>query len=357
MSDKETFATILFLDIMNSSEYANVLSVEEYFQTFLKEFQETVLRTTALYFSHESSGIYNSSNYYVDIAGDEARIFLFSDNRGLDVQTALNLAVLIKMSWLTGNFNRVRINHRKPPEDLGVGINSGYLYRKENGKLEGFAINLAKRIENHSRLGHSSKIMIHKISRTILDSYIKDADINMCITIQCQSIYLPQHYFYEFTGNIELKGIAQPIPMYEVQYINWGEMPFFMEELFIEKLTLISMNEFIAVLAASRSVSVLNSMINNILMFIAIKRGMWDTVIDIAKSLYENLSSIMEIPFVAGAANIIMGFEDPSDMKKRLAYGKTWLEIARMIRPHASQIDALEKILQSYYLKRHDIEM
>lgn len=345
MRQSERFATVLMLDIMNSSEYANVLSVKEYYENFLKEFNETVLRATELYFRYEPTNNYNESNYYVEVVGDEGRVFLFSDDSGRDVQTALDLAIIIKIAWFTGRFNRSRISQNKPPEDLGIGINSGYLYRKDNGKLEGFGINLTKRIESYSRFGSFSKIMLHKTSRSILDKFVSEKEVGMCLKLDETEILLPQHYFFSFSGNIELKGIAQPIPVYELQYINWGELPFFMEGAFIEKLALMSPDEFYSALETGLSLSVLDTMINNILLYISIMNENWMQVAQISKTLYEGLDHIMEIPLVAAIANIILFSSEVPSRKNFVSHSRKWLDIAKKIRPHAGQIDILEKIL------------
>lgn len=346
MPRNETFGTVLLLDIMNSSEYANVLSVKDYYETFLREFNETVLRAADMYFKNYPGDFYDSSNYYVEVVGDEGRVFLFSDNPGRDVQTALDLAVLIKIAWINGSFNRSRIFQNKAPEDLGAGINSGYLYIKENGQLEGFSINLTKRIESHTRFGSVSKIMMHKTSRAILDRYVTENRIAMRLPVDGREILLPQHYFFKFSGNIELKGIAQPVPVYELQYINWGTRPFFMESAFVEALTKRSLADFTNILETALSLSVLDTTINNILLFLAIMNENWEGAARVSKTLYEELGGIMEIPLVAAVANINLAHSETKEKSRRcLLYGRRWLEIARTIRPHAEQIDELEAVL------------
>ncbi len=346
MTRNETFATVMLLDIMNSSEYANVLSVRDYYETFLREYNETVRRAAHLYFSRYPGGVYHEGNHSVEVVGDEGRVFLFSDNPGRDVQAALDLAVLIKIAWISGAFNRARIRQNKAPEDLGVGINSGYLYVKDDGKLEGFGINLTKRIETHSRFGSVSKIMLHKTSRVTLDRFVTESRIAMHLPVNGREICLPQHYFFRFTGNVELKGIAQPVPLYELQYINWGARPFFMEGNFLKDLTGCSMSELAAILETALSLSVLDTTINNILLFFAVLNGQWEKASLVAKTLYEELGNIMEIPLVAAVANINLAHGAEPEMARRcLLYGRRWLEIARTIRPHAEQIDELEVVL------------
>jgi len=349
MPRNETFGTVLLLDIMNSSEYANVLSVKDYYETFLREFNDTVLRAAEMYFRLYPGGAYDATNHYVEVVGDEGRIFLFSDNPGRDVQTALDLAVLIKIAWINGPFNRARIFQNKAPEDLGAGINSGYLYIKKNGQLEGFGINLTKRIESHTRFGSVSKIMLHKTSRSILDRYVTENRIAMRLPVNGKDISLPQHYFFRFAGNIELKGIAQPVPIYELQYINWGDRPFFMESSFIKALAKRSVADFTNILETALSLSVLDTTINNILLFLALMNGDWEKASRVAKTLYEELDNIMEIPLVAAVANINLARGTTKDAARRcLLYGRRWLEIARTIRPHAEQIDELEEILSAF---------
>jgi len=346
MSRNEIFATMLLLDIMNSSEYANVLSVKDYYETFLREYNETVRRATSMYFSRYPGGVFHAGNYHVDVVGDEGRVFLFSDNPGRDVQAALDLAVLIKIAWINGTFNRARIRQNKAPEDLGVGINSGFLYVKEDHHLEGFGINLTKRIESHSRFGSVSKIMLHKTARVTLDRFVTESRNAMRLPVNGKEILLPQHYFFRFSGNVELKGIAQPVPIYELLYINWGSRPFFMESEFIEELAGCSIKELTALFETALSLSVLDTTINNILLFFAILNGQWEKAAVIAKTLYEELDNIMEIPLVAAVANINLAQEAGHEERRRcLLYGRRWLEIARTIRPHAEQIDELEAIL------------
>jgi tetratricopeptide (TPR) repeat protein len=104
------------------------------------------------------------------IRGDEVCIILYT-NEQQDALRVLELAILLKVAWLVSNYNEERIKNYKPPIEIGIGINTGPVIvfeqdgEKEKFKAEGYAINVAKRVETHSRDGHYSRIMVSYTTR------------------------------------------------------------------------------------------------------------------------------------------------------------------------------------------------
>jgi class 3 adenylate cyclase len=195
-------ATILFVDIVDSIELANYWDVDRY-NDFINEFQFKMLSGIALW-KHDIREI--------ELSGDELVVFFVSKkNTTRDVIDALDLATFLKILWYTTNTNRKRIKEGKKILDLGVGISTGKVmldnrpYKQSIKKLidkrktlEGFAISLAKRIENFSRQGKYSRIMLGHSSITELSK-------------------VHHHYEFEYHGLQKLKGLAQEIPIFELK--------------------------------------------------------------------------------------------------------------------------------------------
>lgn len=194
-------ATILFVDIMDSMEMANYWGTMQYCD-FLNEFQETMQRGICLW----KEGIKQ-----IKLAGDELAVFYSSNDVTEDATNAIQLANTLKILWYISSTNRTRIKEGKKILDLGVGINTGdvtyerrpvakelrnLVHRRKT--FEGLPISLAKRIENFSREGRFSRIMVGHRTMAELNRFY-------------------HHYECQCMGLQRLKGMSQEIPIFELK--------------------------------------------------------------------------------------------------------------------------------------------
>ena len=165
---KGNVATILFADLMNSTELAKNLTLLEY-DDMLANFQNIMFEVVSHhldYFGYEGAG----ADSEWSISGDELRVFLYSDNMDYDIRNALLIATKIKLAWLASDFNQKVLHEGRMVSRIGVGINCGKVikdvrpWRVKIGQaqpnIEGYAINFTKRIEAASREGNSYQIMV-----------------------------------------------------------------------------------------------------------------------------------------------------------------------------------------------------
>ena len=214
---RERMAVILFVDIINSSELSNVLSFTQY-DRFVRTFQSVTTEVLSKYLiCDERYAKDRRRQFEASVRGDEVCVILYSnvggakvaDYRREDIKMALLLAIEMKRKWLTSEPNSRRIKDGKSLVDIGIGINCGHVVVGEHCRIspenevqkrttaEGYAINLAKRIEVHSRGGVYSKIFVSRSVYTILriDFQIAFAGVQMAC----------------------FEGSAQPVPVYEIK--------------------------------------------------------------------------------------------------------------------------------------------
>lgn len=197
-------AVILFADLMNSSLFSDTLGLYEY-DVLIENFQKAMDRAKDNVFWYTSI---DKSQVEFSIRGDEAVAILYSEDIRRDLHTALMLAFYMKTMWFQSSFNIERLSEAKIASDIGIGIHTGKvivrprLAKTKQPKAEGYAINLAKRIEELSRKGSNWKIMISSEIRTLLKKFAFDIDLSEKITEQ-------------------LKGILNPINAYEI--LNFPE--------------------------------------------------------------------------------------------------------------------------------------
>ena len=213
---KESNATILFADLMNSTELAKNLTLLEY-DDMLVDFQNTMFEVVSHhldYFGYEGEGVDSEWS----ISGDELRVFLYSDNMDFDIRSALLIATKIKLAWLSSAFNQRVLSEQRLVSRIGVGINCGKVikdvrpWRVKIGKagqnIEGYAINLTKRIESASREGNVYQIMVGA-------SLYKRCQQNKQINVA-----------FSHPRSLVFKGLGQKIPVYEVvSFINFEILP------------------------------------------------------------------------------------------------------------------------------------
>jgi class 3 adenylate cyclase len=213
---EESVATLLFADLMNSTELAKILTLLEY-DEMLVDFQSTMYEVVSHHlgsFGYEGSGI--DSEWF--IVGDELRVFLYSGMVDFDIRNALLIAVKIKLAWLSSAFNQRVLEEGRLVSRIGVGINTGKVikdlrpWRVRMGQalpnIEGYAINLTKRIESASREGSAFQIMVGA-------SLYKRCQQNNQINVA-----------FSKPRSLTFKGLGQTIPVYEVvSFINFETLP------------------------------------------------------------------------------------------------------------------------------------
>jgi class 3 adenylate cyclase len=228
---KETVvSTILFADLMNSTELAKNLTLLEYGE-MLVDFQSTMFEVVSHHVPHYG---YKGSGVDVEwsISGDELRVFLYSGKVRFDIRNALLIAAKIKLAWLTSAFNQKVLREGRLVARIGVGINCGKVikdvrnWRVKMGQaqpnIEGYAINLTKRIESTSREGSAYQIMVGA-------NLYKRCQQNGTLNVS-----------FSQPRSLAFKGIGQKLPVYEVvSLVNFeilDSMPGSLKEGLLEKL-------------------------------------------------------------------------------------------------------------------------
>lgn len=172
---------IVFVDIIGCAEISNNHTIEDY-AYILNQFHRAASDTVIFL------GLLNPDECELSIRGDEACMIL---HRGktehdeealkLDARAALLFAISVKYLWHASAYNAERRKNGLIPHDVAVGIHEGYVYHyldpcticippRDAPSSEGYAINLAKRIESEARNGESLKIMLSGVVKYRLES-------------------------------------------------------------------------------------------------------------------------------------------------------------------------------------------
>jgi class 3 adenylate cyclase len=223
-------ATIMFADLMNSTELAKNLTLLEY-GDMLVDFQNTMFEVVSHHlpsFGYQDSGVDSEWS----ISGDELRVFLYSGKVRFDTRNALLIAAKIKLAWLASEFNQKVLREGRLVARIGIGMNCGKVikdvrkWRVQMGQaepnIEGYAINLTKRIESTSREGTAYQIMVGA-------NLYKRCQQNNTINV---SFGTPR--------SLTFKGVGQKLPVYEVtSFVNFevlDSMPETLKNGLMEKL-------------------------------------------------------------------------------------------------------------------------
>lgn len=209
-------ATMLFADLMSSTEMAKNLTLLQY-DEMIVDLQSSMYEIVSHHLSHYGY-VGNGLDSYWSIAGDELRVFLYSGAVRFDVRNALLIAAKIKLAWLASAFNERILQEGRLVSRIGVGINCGKVIKdvsewrvrmgEDQPNIEGYAINVAKRIESASREGSVYQIMVG-------DSFYG----------KCQESNEINVAFSKPRGLV-FKGLGQKIPVYEVVFfINFEILP------------------------------------------------------------------------------------------------------------------------------------
>lgn len=154
---------ILFMDLVDSSVFASVLELREY-AAYLDSFQKICLNQCRYFFETFLEGKYSEGrDYCARIIGDELLVFVHTGKAHNDVYLLACLAATLKAAWLAAPLNQLRTLRRQPVSQISGGIHYGLVWAQEhaNGyEFSGYAINMAKRIEGHSREGVRYRILL-----------------------------------------------------------------------------------------------------------------------------------------------------------------------------------------------------
>jgi class 3 adenylate cyclase len=244
-------ATILFIDLMNSVALSTALSLWEYnelitdYQAVLREVLDSISASYPVgeyYLGGDQLAVffYDSDDAAVRAEVDELRREVsrgggvpareadraaltarlaeleaqLSSHRDRALYGALRCAVAVKNAWIAHPRNVLRVATDQPVLDVGIGINTGNVVLQQRGdgsrRIEGFAINFAKRVEGFSRHGRYCRIML---SRTAYETFRG---------IVVENTMLKQRAFFQTYTPSEgtLKGLAPGTEVFELKFFH-----------------------------------------------------------------------------------------------------------------------------------------
>ena len=198
---------IMFVDIMGASEVSNHKNLKEYWEfvnTFQELFEQVCEKYLGAWYDEEDPQYFPRS-----ARGDEGVLMMFRPTQqaslSVDIDTAVNIALALKREWLCLDENSKRVRESGLlPVNLAVGIHAGSTYLDNKGSRlqpEGYAINLAKRVESYSRQGRFTNIFLSEAAHGYLN-------------------VLPDEQLYLFDSPqiFSPKGISRDIRVYEVKH-------------------------------------------------------------------------------------------------------------------------------------------
>ncbi len=170
-------AAIMFVDLVDSSVFASVTGLKEY-SDFVESFHKVVRVQCEYFFEHYLKGKYERGrDYDYSVIGDELVFFMHTSKPSNDVYLLATLGIALKAAWIASPFNRERIECRSAAAEIAVGINFGTVWAREletGYKRQGYAINLAKRIESHSRDGQHFRIFLSDAAYNLLHTRMRN---------------------------------------------------------------------------------------------------------------------------------------------------------------------------------------
>lgn len=154
---------VLFVDLVDSSVFASVLGLKEY-ADYLASFHRICLEQCAHFFEVFLDGKYRrGAHYRARMLGDELLVYLHTGKAQNDVYLLTCLAAVLKAAWLVSPENIERLKRKTPVGEISAGIHHGPVWAEPEGDgydFAGYAINLAKRVESHSRTGRHYRIFL-----------------------------------------------------------------------------------------------------------------------------------------------------------------------------------------------------
>lgn len=193
----------MFVDIIGASEVSNHKRPSHY-ADFVRGFQTQFCSVCEKYAHAWYERETREKHIQWNARGDEGLLLMYAwparSDVGDPIDVAINIALELKRRWLCSLENADRVNSGLLPIDLAVGIHAGPTCLKD-GKPEGYAINLAKRVESHSREGTSTHIFLSEAAHG-----------------QVLNLADEQTYLFDESQFVSPKGISQRIRVYEVKH-------------------------------------------------------------------------------------------------------------------------------------------
>lgn len=170
-------AAIMFVDLVDSSAFASVLGLKEY-SDYVRSFHEIVQRQCDYFFKRYLGKKYEEGrDYHYSIVGDELVFFMHTGKSPNDVYLLAILGITLKAAWISSPLNRRRISQRSSPAEIAIGINFGQVWARRLGDgfdKQGYAINLAKRIESYSRNGQHFRIFLSDAAYKLIHTRMRN---------------------------------------------------------------------------------------------------------------------------------------------------------------------------------------
>ena len=182
---------VLFMDLVDSSVFASVLDPRQY-AVLVDSFHHTCMEQCRHFFTGFLDGKYaDGRDYSARIIGDELLVFLHSGRPQNDVYLLACLAATIMAGWLAAPLTRRRVARRQPVSQLSGGIHWGTVWAKpvgEHFEYAGYAINMAKRIEGHSRSGSRYQILLSDQAFKTVHLHQRNLLFGPCLQFQSKGI-------------------------------------------------------------------------------------------------------------------------------------------------------------------------
>jgi class 3 adenylate cyclase len=202
---------ILFAGIVGCSEISNDEPLEKY-NRILLQFRSLFEEITNKY-KKEFYAFSNNIDFQSQVRGNEGHLIILRkspeeknpDLWANDIDTAITIALDLKRKWFLSESNKEKINSGKHTSDIAVGIHFGRAWINKTGnnkyQPEGYAINLAKGIERHSREGAFTHIFISEAAYEKLYPLIDKTP-----------------YTFDLSRLIKPKGTSPDINVFEVNH-------------------------------------------------------------------------------------------------------------------------------------------
>jgi class 3 adenylate cyclase len=170
---------IMFADVIGASEVSNHVSVREY-KEFVQEFKNIFNGACESYLGSWLDDLKEGADFSCSARGDEGILLIYpkanTHQASLLIDVAINIALELKRSWLLSKRNKDNVVAGIVPIELAVGIHWGQTYLAEGTeggaeviRPEGYAINLAKRVESFSRTGQYTHIFVSEAAHGLLN--------------------------------------------------------------------------------------------------------------------------------------------------------------------------------------------
>jgi len=195
---------ILFVDVIGASEVSNHLSVSDY-KDFVQEFRKVFESACNKYFDNWLKDLEKDEEYHYSARGDEGILLIYPRDETEDpsslIDIAINIALDLKRSWLLSTHNLSNVTNGIVPIELAVGIHVGHTYLGEDRKPDGYAINLAKRVESFSRTGQYTHIFVSETAHGFLNRLADE-----------------KTYLFDEPKSLTAKGFSREIRAFEVMH-------------------------------------------------------------------------------------------------------------------------------------------